>query len=299
MRPASRHRSDPPFVLHQSGENHQGHFPSGKPRGGNDLTGQTFGFLTVLKLMHPPHSRRWLCRCRCGNVAIAPESYLINGSIRSCGCLRGKNGTAWAVSLDEARSRRSIAADLGANVYSDETHDVESVDRICENLSHGRTVIRGDLPQALRRLWLDRDMFDCADTEDQCGLTLKKEYALLQLSPGYWRISITMSKGHKYHAQKTLYKGEWYDSGREAHWASVFDLLRHAIDLSRRVTRVERQVPFVFGRTGITYRCDFRVTYADTTVAYFEVKGFETPGYKLKMKLMKNFYPTIEIKVVK
>lgn len=55
-----------------------------------DITGQTFGRLTVLgrgsnnDQGHP----KWLCRCQCGQEAVATAPDLKRGKQQSCGCLR-------------------------------------------------------------------------------------------------------------------------------------------------------------------------------------------------------------------
>lgn len=59
----------------------------------NDLTGKTFGRLTVVsyngiayrKSGKPYHS--WKCICSCGNECIAEGRSLVSGGKRSCGCL--------------------------------------------------------------------------------------------------------------------------------------------------------------------------------------------------------------------
>ncbi len=54
-----------------------------------DLTGMTFGRLTVIeraKNANDGHAR-WLCRCSCGNLCIVLGKHLISGKIQSCGCL--------------------------------------------------------------------------------------------------------------------------------------------------------------------------------------------------------------------
>jgi hypothetical protein len=60
----------------------------------NDLSGQTFGRLRVLK----PHPKRnhegricWECRCDCGREAIVCGHNLMKGTTRSCGCLRNQS----------------------------------------------------------------------------------------------------------------------------------------------------------------------------------------------------------------
>lgn len=54
-----------------------------------DLTGQTFGRLTVLRRAHNNKDGRamWLCVCECGNERIVPGKCLRNGHTKSCGCM--------------------------------------------------------------------------------------------------------------------------------------------------------------------------------------------------------------------
>ncbi|SDB95584.1 hypothetical protein SAMN05421737_10485 [Shouchella lonarensis] len=54
-----------------------------------DLTGHTYGHLTVLKKSAiRKQSRYWLCQCSCGNIIEARQWRLTNRNIRSCGCRR-------------------------------------------------------------------------------------------------------------------------------------------------------------------------------------------------------------------
>lgn len=65
-----------------------------------DLTGQQFGFLTVIKRIGTRKNTTgggspvWLCRCECGNEKIALTTWLRNGTLKSCGCL----ATSWGES---------------------------------------------------------------------------------------------------------------------------------------------------------------------------------------------------------
>lgn len=63
-----------------------------------DLTGQTFGKLTVIGSQTPyiPPVRKWHCVCTCGNDTYVPSSYLKNGHTKSCGCLLKKHGESGA-----------------------------------------------------------------------------------------------------------------------------------------------------------------------------------------------------------
>lgn len=55
----------------------------------NDLTGQRFGRLTVIKLEGIRNKyAQWLCQCDCGNTKIAATNVLRNGGTSSCGCYK-------------------------------------------------------------------------------------------------------------------------------------------------------------------------------------------------------------------
>lgn len=55
-----------------------------------DLTGQTFGRLTVVE--YAGHAKngnaQWLCQCTCGNTAVVDGYRLRRGTTTSCGCYR-------------------------------------------------------------------------------------------------------------------------------------------------------------------------------------------------------------------
>lgn len=61
-----------------------------------DLTGQRFGFLTVVEpvesivLKNGKPRTRWLCKCDCGKTIITATNNLKNGTSISCGCERKK-----------------------------------------------------------------------------------------------------------------------------------------------------------------------------------------------------------------
>jgi len=112
----------------------------------------------------------------------------------------------------------------------------------------------------------------------------------------------------KYNAVPTTYNGVVYASKKEAIFAQKLDLRLKAGELDY----VLRQVPFDLG-AGIIYRADF-VTLKNQgmrsfwvgekksiglwEVTVYEVKGMETPAWKLKHKLFKDKYPLIALEVV-
>lgn len=80
----------------------------------SDLTGQTYGRLSVLKYSESKSLRGsrgkkkfWLCRCECGATVEKPTKDLRAGKVKSCGCL----------ALDERASRsrhgHSVATAIG------------------------------------------------------------------------------------------------------------------------------------------------------------------------------------------
>ena len=60
---------------------------SGRKR---DLAGATFGRLTVIGRAEP--RRFWLCKCACGTLKNIRHDHLVDGRVRSCGCL-GREST--------------------------------------------------------------------------------------------------------------------------------------------------------------------------------------------------------------
>jgi hypothetical protein len=56
---------------------------------GEDLTGATFGRLTVEARLEQQGNPKYRCRCECGATKDAYGSNLRSGATKSCGCLRG------------------------------------------------------------------------------------------------------------------------------------------------------------------------------------------------------------------
>ena len=101
---------------------------------------------------------------------------------------------------------------------------------------------------------------------------------------------------NKYGAKKTLYKGQMFDSKKEAEYAQFLELSKKARDKKDRVVSYESQVvyPIVINKIPVCkYIADFRVLYADGRIEIVDVKSAFTkklPVYRLKNKLMKAVY---------
>lgn len=68
----------------------------------NQLIGQRFGKLTVIKQLPSKNSRTyWECQCDCGNIKEVCARELMSGDTKSCGCLFSKGEHKIALLLDE------------------------------------------------------------------------------------------------------------------------------------------------------------------------------------------------------
>lgn len=75
-----------------------------------DMTGQTFGRLTVLRFHEARNTNAyWWCRCECGNEKSVARVKLINNKTRSCGCLR-REGNARKHGMSKSREYSSWLA---------------------------------------------------------------------------------------------------------------------------------------------------------------------------------------------
>jgi hypothetical protein len=93
-------------------------------------------------------------------------------------------------------------------------------------------------------------------------------------------------KPHKYKAKPTKVDGIRFDSSKEARFFSTLKLLKR----SGEVLFFLRQVPIHLpGKTKLVI--DFVVFYADGTVEFIDVKGFETEVFKLKKRQVEELYP--------
>lgn len=57
-----------------------------------DRHGQRFGKLVVLRTVRKKGITWAVCACDCGNRAEVRMAAIVNGTIKACGCLRGKDG---------------------------------------------------------------------------------------------------------------------------------------------------------------------------------------------------------------
>jgi hypothetical protein len=113
-------------------------------------------------------------------------------------------------------------------------------------------------------------------------------------------------RGNKFNNRSTMYEGRVYHSAKEADFAKTLNLLKHAVDASKRVVSWKPQPRFelrVYGSLIGHYTPDFDVQYADGHREIVEVKGFETIDWKLRWKIfeamMEHDHPEIDLVIIK
>lgn len=102
------------------------------------------------------------------------------------------------------------------------------------------------------------------------------------------------TKKNKFGAQKTVFNNHTFDSKKEAHRAWELECMKKAGE----VKKIEYQPKYeivVNGQRVANYFADFRVTYSNGRVEVEDTKGYKTPVYKLKKKLVEAIH---NIKIV-
>lgn len=112
--------------------------------------------------------------------------------------------------------------------------------------------------------------------------------------------TVFLSNGNKYGNVVTIYKGDRYDSAREASYARELDLLLH--EKNGKLKEWQRQVDVVLVVNGLkvcSIIVDFLEIYKDGHERWVEIKGKETPDWKLKWRLFDALHPDWDKVVVK
>ena len=100
-------------------------------------------------------------------------------------------------------------------------------------------------------------------------------------------------KRNKYGAKKTIVDGIKFDSQKEARYYVELKLRKRAGEVVGFLRQTSLHLT-----GGSVYRMDFLVFYSDGTCKGIEVKGFETPVWKIKKGLIAVDYPWLELEVV-
>lgn len=114
--------------------------------GGNNLTNQRFGSLTVIGQAEKRDKHRgkyWKCLCDCGNETIVRGDHLISGKTLSCGCLQKMR--AGANKIDELGHKYGKLVVIAAAQSDEQGHSRWLCKCECGNtrIYHGTTLRRG------------------------------------------------------------------------------------------------------------------------------------------------------------
>jgi hypothetical protein len=106
----------------------------------------------------------------------------------------------------------------------------------------------------------------------------------------------------KYGNNSQIYNGRRYDSKREAAYAQDLDWRMKAGEIKEVIPQFKIDLR-VNGRHVANYYVDFKIILADDSVQFLEIKGFETPEWKLKWKILEaikdEIEPGVELLVIK
>ena len=92
-------------------------------------------------------------------------------------------------------------------------------------------------------------------------------------------------KKNKFSAVRQTYKGYSYDSKMEANYAMKLDLLLKAGEI-KEITKQKRIELYVNDVHVANNYVDFLLEFPDGSLELHEVKGFPTPEWKLKRKIL-------------
>lgn len=98
---------------------------------------------------------------------------------------------------------------------------------------------------------------------------------------------------HKFNAKPKQVDNKRFDSKAESKYYEKLKLLQK----EGKILFFLRQVPFDLPGN-VKYYVDFQEFWEDGTVIFSDVKGFETPEFIMKKKMVESLYP-VEITIIK
>ena len=178
-----------------------------------DLTGQTFGRLTVVG--RGEGTGAWKCRCECGGEATVRGNSLLSGNTRSCGCLQSERKRAAYRDLAGRRFGRLIALEpvearrKGSVVWRCRCDCGQECEHPAKTLAEGRALSCGCLRHENESLQKSLHYVDgtCVEFVENAGKLRRNNtsgYPGLKLVREKWQVRITFKK-------KTYYLGAYAD----------------------------------------------------------------------------------------
>jgi len=109
---------------------------------------------------------------------------------------------------------------------------------------------------------------------------------------------IYKNKGNKYNAKTSTYDGRHYDSKLEAGYAMELDWMLKAGVIKEWIPQFKLDLRINDVHIA-NYYVDFKVIYPDGRIEFAEVKGYETPVWKLKWKMAIAIYDKNKFVLIK
>ena len=138
-----------------------------------DLTGQTFGYLTVLERAEnyytaSGHSKvMWKCRCKCGTVKNITAEQLISGSTKSCGCYNLEKAKLPKEYLRKTNKyylgtyEYAIGYDSNGNSFLFDKDDYELVSQFCWHKHHDYFIAKDIRKTNGKSIYLHKLIMNC------------------------------------------------------------------------------------------------------------------------------------------
>ncbi len=112
------------------------------------------------------------------------------------------------------------------------------------------------------------------------------------------RVYFSNNRKNKFNAKKKQYNGRYYDSILEANYAESLDWQKKLGEIAEITPQYKISLD-VAGVHIANYYMDFKVEFFDGRIEMHEVKGAETPLWRMKWRLAKALYPDWNFVLVK
>ena len=105
-------------------------------------------------------------------------------------------------------------------------------------------------------------------------------------------------KRNKHNARRTFYNGRWYQSALECEYAQELDWRKKAGEIKEIIPQFKIDIR-INDIHICNYFIDFKITLADGTDEYHEVKGFEADLWRMKWRCAIALYPEWKFVLIK
>lgn len=195
----------------------------------NDLTGLTFGRLSVIKLgIKQGVNYHWVCKCLCGNTTSVRGSALRSGDSLSCGCLRKERLIAAITTHGKSKD----------GAYSSWSCMIQR----CYDKRHDQYARYGEKGITVCSAWHDFELFFADMGSRPKGMTIDRIDSSGNYAPGNCRWATKKEQSNNRKNSKLLefngMKMNTRDWGKELGipWQTIYSRLRYGWTVERALT---------------------------------------------------------------